>query len=68
MGANSLDSLRKLKVTLTNERRNKEWPEATCSVCGERFRYHCSWSPVPVTCRRCRAEGKPDHQAEQGDS
>ena len=58
MGAKNLESMRKLKATLTSERRNREWPETICSVCGEQFRYHCSWSPVPTTCRRCRAEGK----------
>lgn len=68
MGPNNLESMRQLKAMLTSERRNKEWPEATCRLCKGLFRYHCSWSPVPTVCRFCRAEGKAMLQAEDGDS
>lgn len=52
------DSMRKLKASLTKERRDREWPEATCKNCLSTFRYHFSWVPVPAICRSCRTERK----------
>lgn len=58
MDAKSLELLRQLKTSLTEERRDREWPETTCRFCKSHFRYHHSWKPVPIMCKGCRIERK----------
>lgn len=68
MSPNSHDSMRKLKASLAKDRRDKEWPEATCEACHLPFRYHCSWTPAPVFCRSCRAGRDAAHKSDEGDA
>jgi hypothetical protein len=68
MSSNSLDSMRKLKASLAKERRDREWPEAACEVCHSPFRYHYTWTPLPILCRSCRAERNTPYKSGEGDA
>lgn len=68
MDAKSLDLLRQLKASLSEERRNRDWPEKTCRFCKLPFRHHVSWVPAPIMCKGCRIERKTPYRPGEGDT